>query len=47
VAPDWTADWLHREATWLLDHWAAQTGGKTFEQLPPETQAALKEWVKL
>ena len=23
VAPDWSADWLHREATWLLDHWAA------------------------
>jgi nitric oxide reductase subunit B len=47
VAPDWTADWLHREATWLLDHWAAQTGGKTFAQLPLETQAALKERLKL
>lgn len=47
VAPDWTADWLHREAAWLLDHWAAQLGGKTFAQLPPETQAALKERVKL
>ena len=22
VAPDWSADWLHREATWILDHWA-------------------------
>lgn len=20
VAPDWSADWLHREATWLLEH---------------------------
>src|ERR1700690_1249546 len=46
VAPDWSADWLHREATWLLDHWAAQIGGKTFEQLPAETQAALKERLK-
>ena len=46
LAPDWTADWLHREATWLLDHWAAQTGGKTFAQLPAETQAALKERLK-
>ncbi len=46
VAPDWTADWLHREATWLLDHWAAQTGGKAFEQLQVETQAALKERLK-
>src|SRR5215471_3440211 len=24
VAPDWSADWLHREATWLLDHWAQE-----------------------
>src|SRR5262245_6898713 len=22
VAPDWSADWLHREATGLLDLWA-------------------------
>lgn len=22
VAPDWTADWLHREATIVLDSWA-------------------------
>ena len=22
VAPDWSADWLHREAVWLLNHWA-------------------------
>ena len=22
VAPDWTADWLHREATAVLDEWA-------------------------
>ena len=22
VAPDWTADWLHREATFILDEWA-------------------------
>src|SRR5262245_38804977 len=21
VAPDWSADWLHRELTFLLDHW--------------------------
>ena len=47
VAPDWTADWLHREATWLLDHWAAALGDKPFAQLPPETQAALKERLKL
>ena len=46
VAPDWSADWLHREATWLLDHWAAAVGGKTYAQLPAETQAALRERLK-
>src|SRR3974390_3008569 len=30
VAPDWSADWLHREATWLLEHWTAQGGRKSF-----------------
>ena len=28
VAPDWTADWLHRESMFLLDRWAAQTGAE-------------------
>lgn len=46
VAPDWSADWLHREATWLLDHWAAEAGGKTYAQLQPEQQAALRERLK-
>ena len=27
TAPDWTADWLHREAVWLLDHWAHEERG--------------------
>ena len=22
TAPDWTADWLHREAVWLAERWA-------------------------
>lgn len=46
VAPDWSADWLHRECVWLLDHWAAQSGGKTYDQLDTETQAALRERLK-
>ena len=46
VAPDWSADWLHREAVWLLNHWAAASGGKTYEQLPGETQAVLRERLK-
>src|SRR6478735_2564513 len=26
VAPDWTADWLHRECMVLLDKWASELG---------------------
>ncbi len=46
VAPDWSADWLHREATWLLDQWAGQSAGKSFARLDPEAQAVLKERLK-
>jgi len=41
VAPDWTADWLHREATAWLDLLAQRTAAQPYAQLPPETQAAL------
>jgi nitric oxide reductase subunit B len=40
VAPDWTADWLHREATFILDRWSGSAGG--YAALPPERQAALQ-----
>jgi nitric oxide reductase subunit B len=43
VAPDWTADWLHREALFLLDAWAKRDTGRAYDQLPPEAQAALRE----
>jgi nitric oxide reductase subunit B len=42
VAPDWTADFLHREATGLLDLWARAEGGQAFDALDAERQAALK-----
>ncbi len=42
VAPDWTADWLHREATFVLDEWANKEFGKPYEQLPAEDQAQLR-----
>ncbi len=43
VAPDWSADWLHREAMGLLDLWARADGGMaTYQQLPAEQQAALR-----
>lgn len=43
VAPDWSADWLHREAVAMLDGWARQDGGgASYAQLPAEEQAALR-----
>ncbi|QDU89750.1 Nitric oxide reductase subunit B [Pirellulimonas nuda] len=41
VAPDWSADWLHRECLWLLNHWSQQTHGQPFAELDPETRAPL------
>ncbi|MCE1199782.1 MAG: nitric-oxide reductase large subunit [Marinilabiliales bacterium] len=41
-APDWSADWLHREAVFMLDKLAARTYGKKYSELPEETQASLK-----
>ncbi len=42
VAPDWTADWLHREATFVLDDWATAEFGKPYEQLRAEDKAKLR-----
>ncbi|MGN6106409.1 MAG: nitric-oxide reductase large subunit, partial [Kofleriaceae bacterium] len=42
VAPDWTADYLHREATLMLDAFAQQDGGTTYAELDGERQAALR-----
>ena len=42
VAPDWSADWLHRESGILLDRWAQQDGTKNFDALNPDQQAMLK-----
>jgi nitric oxide reductase subunit B len=41
VAPDWTADWLHREAVAWLDIEAQRSAGKPFSELPVDAQAAL------
>ena len=41
-APDWSADWLHREALALLAIWAEEEGRASFSVLPPERQAVLK-----
>ena len=39
IAPDWSADWLHRESLILLDTWAARTGGLAGRISPPTTAA--------
>lgn len=41
-APDWSADWLHKEAVFMLDAMAMEAEGKRFEQLDDEQQAAFK-----
>ena len=42
VAPDWTADWLHREAVFILDLYAQKDFNKKYEELDSEKQATLK-----
>jgi nitric oxide reductase subunit B len=42
VAPDWTADWLHREAVSVLDGWARAAGAAGYAALPEERQGALR-----
>src|SRR5207302_3387949 len=42
VAPDWTADYLHRESILILDGWAQQLGATNYASLPTESQAALQ-----
>lgn len=46
VAPDWTADWLHRELTWMLDQWSNADFNKNYDQLTLEQQAQLKARLK-
>lgn len=41
VAPDWSADGLHREAEWMLDHWAKAEQDQSFEQLADTEKASL------
>ncbi len=45
-APDWTADWLHREAMFLLDYWGNADFGSNYEGLNNEQKAALEARVQ-
>lgn len=42
VAPDWTADWLHREAVFILDKLSQSEFQKNFADLSDEQQAVMK-----
>lgn len=42
IAPDWTADWLHRELVTVLDIWAKAEYGNNFDQLSEDQKAILK-----
>jgi nitric oxide reductase subunit B len=42
VAPDWTADWLHRETTFVLNEWAKKEFDASYDKLSAENQAKLQ-----
>lgn len=46
VAPDWSADWLHREALALRQIWAKRDFGASFDDLSKSNQAALNARLK-
>lgn len=41
-APDWTADWLHKEAMAMLDEMSNAKFGKTYNEIDPADQAYLR-----
>jgi len=46
VAPDWSADWLHRELVYLLELWSNRDYGMPFANLQLEDAARLKQRLK-
>ena len=46
VAPDWTADWLHREALALLEIWAERDFGVALADVSPGNRATLEARLK-
>ena len=41
VAPDWSADWLHREAMYILNQWSHKIYNMNYDSLPDENKAVL------
>lgn len=42
VAPDWSADYLHRQSEIILTAWAREQGAANYGALPAESRAALQ-----
>jgi nitric oxide reductase subunit B len=47
VAPDWSADWLHREAIAIMDAWARQEDAAGYDALSEEDRARLQGRLQL
>ena len=43
VAPDWSADWLHRESEYILNYLADTTFHKSYNDIPADEKALLKK----
>lgn len=46
VAPDWSTDWLHREALYLAELWSRRDHGKAFVDLPDAESAVIQHRLK-
>ena len=42
TAPDWTADWLHREALFILNNWSEDEYSTSYKDLGTEQRAGLE-----
>ncbi|MEO6907117.1 MAG: cbb3-type cytochrome c oxidase subunit I, partial [Abditibacteriaceae bacterium] len=42
LAPDWSADWVHREAVWLLNKWSQEKYHQNYSSLDAVRQAEMK-----
>ena len=47
VAPDWTADWIHKESVFILDQMSQESFSKIYSEVSKEQQAMLKERLAL
>lgn len=41
VAPDWSADWLHRECEFILNRWSISAYALDYRELEPERKSSL------